>query len=215
MKSRLEKRYRPNADYAEFRQLRDAAWEEFHAQQFPEELRRQVGERLAQHLESRFPITDMLVLDKYGQAEHRDKVSVSVYNPATERWDVHTSIEMFRKVLVPAWKGTLFCGGRRYSEEPDFGLNPETIAKIKAGEHDTFKSWEDYLEHHRKNESERVPRELETFFAKIVEARAAWQKEQRYSPERGADLRYPTWAEIAAMLPVAGPHIVRALGGGL
>lgn len=51
-----------------------------------------------------------------------------------------------------------------------------------------------------------LPAEFEPYFNKIVAARDAYNAESRFNPER-TDGSYPTWAEVADVLPVTGPYI--------
>lgn len=58
-----------------------------------------------------------------------------------------------------------------------------------------------------------LPDDLLPFFNLVLKAREEYQAENHYQPERGGDekMRYPTWKEIAAVLPVTGPHIIAEL----
>jgi hypothetical protein len=82
---------------------------------------------------------------------------------------------------------------------------------MEAGKHDLYPSWEALCANQDKRENERVPRELEPFFARIVEERERYQAEDRYRPER-IEKRYPVWSEIAEALPVTGKRIREVLG---
>jgi hypothetical protein len=65
----------------------------------------------------------------------------------------------------------------------------------------------------RQGQDDHLPDDMMPFFDLVVKAREAYQAENHYLPERGGDLKYPTWREIAAVLPVTGPRIIAELGG--
>lgn len=207
MRSQLTKRYHKTESHLLY-QFRQDAWKLHYAQQFPEAERAEVGERLAQHLEGMFPLADMLVLQKYGQAESKTQVGVSILNPETKKWDIDAGIELGRKVLVPAWRGRLYCGGPRFSEMPNRGLTEEGKRDVESGKYGD--GWDAFCADQDKRDAEKVPKDLEPFFNRIVEERKLVKVEDKYRPER-IDGKYPTWQEIAAQLPITGPYIIRTL----
>ena len=207
MKHELDKRFKPKLDQSRLYRFREAAWKAYYDKQFANAA--EVGEHLAQHLEMMFPAEDMKVLEKYGQAEKRKTVHVSILNPETKRWDVNADIPLGRSVLVPAWRGNLYCGGPRYSEMPERGLTEQGRKDVESGE--WGQTWEEFCAAQDKHDREMVPKELEPFFDAIVSERKRYTDEQKYSPARGEDGKYPTWREIAAVLPVTGPHIITEL----
>jgi hypothetical protein len=177
---RLDHRYRPKADAQLLARIKREAWEQYHEAQFSEVIRSDIGERIAKLLEGRYPQSDMLVLQKYGQARECKDVSVSIYHPERKRWDVHCSIPLGRGVLCPTGYCSYYVGGATWRERQD----------------------------------DRLPEDMVPFFDLIMTAREAYQAEDHYQPGRGGDakMQYPTWREIAAVLPVTGPQILKELG---
>lgn len=173
----LDKRYRPKADAQLMARLKREAWERYHETQFSEATRKEIGERIAGLLEIHYPHADMQVLLKYGQARECKDVSVSVYHPERQRWDVHCSIPLGRGVLCPTGYCSYYVGGASL----------------------------------RKSTEDQLPDDLLPFFDLVLKAREEYQAENHYDPERGQDLKYPTWREIAAVLPVTGPRIIAEL----
>lgn len=108
----LDKHYRPKADRQRLHALINEAWEAHSKTQFPEWEQESTGLMLASLLEQRFPPADMVVLEKYGQAKAPPEVSINIYHPARERWDVYASVKLPRPVLCPQGRAHFFVGGK-------------------------------------------------------------------------------------------------------
>lgn len=173
MKSQLDRKYRPKADRQLLRDLIQEAWGAYHDEQFPEWEQEVTGLQLASLLEQRFPQDDMAVLAKYHLASEPESVSINIYHPTRQRWDVYASVKLPRPVLCPQGRAHFFVGGNG-------------------------RTGDDHL-----------PSEFEPFFNKIREAREAYNAEATFTPERNGT--YPTWAEIAGQLAVAGKYITANL----
>lgn len=169
MKSQLDRKYRPKADRQLLRDLIAEAWEAYSKEQFPEWEQDATGLKLASLLEQRFPQDDMAVLAKYHLASAPENVSINIYHPTRQRWDVYANIKLPRPVLCPQGRAHFFVGGNG-------------------------RTGDDHL-----------PAEFEPYFNKVLFAREAYNSEARFTPERNGS--YPTWAEIADQLAVAGKHI--------
>jgi hypothetical protein len=200
--SKLERKYRPKADYALLNQFRNDAWAAYHATYFSEQERTEVGKALAAQLLRLYPQNEMEILAKYGTARETSECYVSLYHPDTKRWESSAGIELGRKLLTPTGDARLSTGPR-YAHTANRGLNEESTKEIKEGK---YGGWDDFCADQEKRESKMVDLELEPFFGRIVEARRQHQAESRYEPQRGA-----TWVEIAAQMPVTGAHIRREL----
>lgn len=200
--SKLERKYRPKADYALLNQFRSDAWAAYHATYFSEQERAEVGKALAAQLLRLYPQNDMAILAKYGTARETSECYVSIYHPDTKRWGSSAGIELGCKLLTPTGDARLSTGPR-YSLMANRGLNEESTKEIKEGK---YGGWDKFCADQVQRETKMVALELEPFFARIVEARKQNQEESRYEPQRGT-----TWNEIALALPVTGAHIRREL----
>jgi hypothetical protein len=208
---KLTDRYRPKADRAFLSDANKTAWEVKSAE-LTAKLDAEASEIVTTYLEGLYPIADMLVLKRYDVALTKSNVHVHVYNPVTTHWDHPVTITLSRSVLTPSSLPPIFSGGRRYSEEPDGGLNAETVASIKAGTHADYASWEAYLESHRKRERMRVPREIEPLLHEVVQAGLTYR--QQYNEimnypltHKNAFGQYPMWEHIASAYPTTGQVI--------
>jgi hypothetical protein len=113
MMPKLHHRFRPKADRQLLQDLIQEAWGKWHEENFPESRQREIGMLLADRLELRYPQADMVVLQKYGLASSPETVSINVFSPDRQRWDVYTSIKLSRPVLCPSGRVQFFVGGDR------------------------------------------------------------------------------------------------------
>lgn len=107
----IDNHYRSKADRQRLYTLINEAWEAHSKTQFPEWEQEATGLMLASLLEQRFPPADMAVLAKYKLASAPPEVSVNIYNPTNQRWDVYASVKLPRQVLCPQGRAHFFVGG--------------------------------------------------------------------------------------------------------
>lgn len=162
-----------------------------------------------------YPVDDMAVLRRYGKAEMLKSVLVRIYNPDASgigRYDLSTSIPIpeDKQILIPNGNNDLYAAGPRFSEDPDFGVNPEARARKSAGE------WQEIVDYHTRADARRLPKATEVFFERVAECQNAYRREYRNVVQWPAEIRvrtgkYPTWAEIADEFPVVGDYIRKNL----
>lgn len=187
-------RYRPRADRDTLTSLIREATQAFSAKLKAEVEAANPGGIIAAWLEVRYPQADMAVLQRYGFAKPRDKVTVSAA-------DEYFGIDLGRELLLPDL-GALRCCERRFSEMPGYGLNPDYLAELTASG-----GLEAYLEDHRQREAGFLPKELDPVFITISDARREFQRvtdtAYRWPELRKAQTgEWPTWADIAAEFPM-------------
>ena len=176
---KLSSRYMPKSDRALLVELNERAWQKVNTELF-ESRRAEVGEALARHLEAMYPTEDMALLARYNCTMDRQECHVQIRTPDSDRWEEHTSVALPRRVTVASSYHGLFCGGPRWAEMENRGVNDETRQEIEAG---GYGGWEAFCADQDRREQERVPRELEPFFFDIVTWRrrylaeyiASWQ----------------------------------------
>lgn len=209
---KLTDRFRPKADYALLRSLNDVAWERESKRLTAGQA--QVGEAVARQLESEYPAADMEVLARYGCCESISGIHVHVSRPGTTTWSQMVRLEFGRNVRVPRNHDSRYCGGERFSRDPNRGLKAETIAKIKAGQHDLIKSWDAFCAEQEAKERSRIPEEHEQWFFDILEARSRYSAEyQRALAIPKTDGKYPTWGQIGEQFPTLGQVIYEQQDG--
>ena len=211
---KLTDRFRPKKDASSLQEWNQAAWQA-HSDALSERIKTEAGEALAAHIEALYPAQDMAVLAKYNSTMTLTDVSLLVRVPDSDSWSEHVLIALPRAVKAASTYSGLYCGGPRFSRMPGYGLNAETLEKIKAEKDDTFKSLESYLESHREAERKRVPEALEPLIFALVYAHQQYKAEYKQivswpKEYHATHYVYPTWGEIAAQFPVAGALIRQA-----
>lgn len=116
---KLHHRFRPKADQQLLHDLIQEAWGQWHDEQFAESEQGAMSEMLATRLEARYPSSDMEVLKRYQLASLAEAVSVNVFDPDRQRWDVYTSIKLARPVPCPLGRAQFFVGGRNHRSGDD------------------------------------------------------------------------------------------------
>lgn len=203
-------RYQPRKQDGILSDIVQFAWEAYAAAMLPEWEREATGLMLASELEARTPAADLDVLRRYGFTETRETASVRMYDSTSQRWDQKAGIPLPRKVEVPKGGGWFQACGPRYSERPDRGITPAYEAELRAEPGAFEKFCADQVE----RESIGVPRELDAFFQRILNARIAQREQYRAATgwpaiqraEKGA---YPTWAEIEARFPFIADYLAK------
>ncbi len=212
---KLSDRFRPKADLDLLYQFNEAAWKARNDALLAALVQIEAGEIMAAHLEGLYPPSDMAALQRYGCVRELKDVTAHVKATNHDRWDEWVSLPLPHPVLVPTSHMGLYCGGEWFSDSPTWGLKPETIERIKAGTHDSIKSWEEYVEKTQESERRRIPRQLEPLLVQIADAKKQFAAQYRalldmpkiWKTDRG---EYPTWSEIAGHFPVAGEEIRKA-----
>lgn len=202
--------FKPRAEAGLLSQLVQNAWREYSASLENEAERLQVAEIVAQHIEARIPAADLPVLHKYHCVSEADTASVRIYNAQTSRWDETAHIKLPRKVwaLGDGYPEAHACDPR-WSRDPHRGCKPEWWNN-RATEDEKRR----VIEHQDASERGALPESVDSYFAKIVEARRAYKAEYRQSTDFPAEFkaeqgRWPTWQEIADRFPVLAAHIAR------
>jgi hypothetical protein len=224
-----QSRYMPKKQGALARRILDAAWQRHQDTQFPQAERDRVGEIIASELERRNPVADMDVLERYGLTEiegapiferkYRDGFGAGYDEiPTGNRRSVHVyvtdqhgggstncGVDIPRSVRVAKNSERLWANCIRFSEQPDLGLNDKARAEMaESGELET------YLADHRAREARMLPREVDPFFARIMDLRKAhrehYQQFNHWLDAHRGD-KYPTWAEIADRFPFIGEYL--------
>lgn len=177
------------------------------AELFPETDRAHVAAVVKEHIAARSNESDLAVLRRYGFTETIERMSVLIYNPTSQRYDERVSVELPEPIEVPRNGASATACAPRYSEWPDNGISDkyraELVAEGKLAE---------FLADQVAREASFLPRELDGYFARIIEGRA-WQRgayseasewPASYRAEHG---KWPTWAEIEERYPFVGAYL--------
>jgi hypothetical protein len=199
-------RYRPRADAALLSKLMTDAWQDYQNRMFDAAERDRVAEVVAAHLEALYPAADMAVLSRYGVAQTLTSIGVRIWNPEQRLWDQTTSVALPRPVLAPSSEHGLYVGGAWHSRSPNYGC---TQAYRDA---QTPEQWAELVAYHDDSERRRLPESVEPWFARVVEARAAYRAEYAQTtkfPEifHAEELQWPHWSDIEAAHPILGAYI--------
>lgn len=199
-------RFKPRAQNMAYRLLLRAAWDDIQSKPFDPDGRRKVAAAVANHLRGLFPYEDIMVLDRYGLVEKAKDISVRIWNPATSLWD-QTSRVTFEDefVPIPTNFAEVYVGGPRFSTMPNYGCTDDYWASLSEPEKDRMRHY------HEKAERERLPADLEPWFAAIVETYATYRQHRdsfsyplNFFHQYG---RQPTWGEIEAAIPFLGDYM--------
>ena len=199
-------RYRPRADAALLSHLVTDAWQYYQSHMFNAAERDRVAEIVAAHLESLYPAADMAILSRYGVAQTLNSIGVRMWNPAQRLWDQTTSVSLPRPIIAPGSESGLYVGGAWHSRSPNYGVTDACRAR------QTPEQWAELVAYHDESERHRLPESVEPWFARIVEARAAYHAEyaqttgfpEKYHKEA---LQWPRWSDIEAAHPVLSAHV--------
>lgn len=198
----LNTHFHPRSDADLLAMISEQAWKATH-DEIAGRIHGFAGEALAGHLESLYPPADMAVLSTYDCAQPISEVLIRVRLPNSDRWSEQVAIPLPRPVTVARSYQFLYIGGPRLSLDPDAGLSAETACEIREGRNGLFRTWEEFVSHHRAELRRRAPDSIEEAIFEMAKAYrefrernshlAEWPRE--YHQEHGC---YPTWMEIAA-----------------
>lgn len=204
-------KYRPRADSSLFSRLIQEAWESYQAAHFSDNERAAAASTVARHLESLVPADDLVVLRRYGYAEEVSYVCVRIHDGHDYRHSC--GVDLPRKVWTTTNLSSLYCGGAWHSEDPLYGVTPTYRQQISN------EDWQKHIKHCAECDRIRLPKAIEPYFAKVVEAQKTYKAEYRRSLDypvkfKAENGHWPTWREIATALPVLGAHLssLRELG---
>ena len=199
-------RYRPRADAALLSRLVTDAWQDWQDCMFDATERDRVAEVVAGHLESLYPTADMAVLGRYGVAQVLDSIGVWMWNPKQRLWDQTTSIALPRPILAPSSERGLCVGGARHSRSPNYGVTQS------YRDAQTPEQWAELVACHDENERRRLPESVEPWFARIVQARAAYRAEYAQTTDfpkkfHTTTSQWPRWIDIESAHPILGAYV--------
>jgi hypothetical protein len=214
---KLTDRFRPKADSATLTQCNKLAWEMAY-EALMSRVQPEVGATLLTHLVTLYPAADIRVLAVYDCTRTVSEANVRVRMPDSDLWNETVRITLPMQVTVATSYQGLYCGGPvDYTAAPELSLNAKTVDRIKAGQDDLFKSWNDYVANFEAHGRRHVPRSVEPLLFDLVDVRRKyhaqynqihdWPKE--YKQVHG---EYPTWGDLAEQFPVAGAEIRKACG---
>lgn len=191
-------RFRPRADADLLARLSLDA-RTAHAEALNAEIESGVRETITAWLENRHPADDMAVLARWGYAKDVESINVWAHGEIF-------GLKLTRTLRLPENCRSVTACARRYSEEPDYGLKPDYLARLKAeGGLDA------YLADHRAREAQLAPRSIDALFTRLVDARRAFEAIRlsltNFAQAKDAAGRYPTWGDIEAAFPVIGDYI--------
>lgn len=203
-------RFQPRKQEGIFSNIIQTAWRDYAEAMLPEAEREGVQATITDLLETRTPAADLDVLRRYGFTESRESASVRMYDSETQRWDATAGIPLIRKVEVPKGGGWFNACGPRYSEWPDRGITPKYEAELRAEPG----AYEAFCLDQEQREAGYLPRELDAFFQRILDARRAEREQYRAATGWPAEVKaetgvYPTWAEIEARFPFIGQYLAK------
>jgi hypothetical protein len=199
-------RYRPRADALILSKLVTDAWQDYQSCMFDAAERDRAAEIVAIHLETLYPAADMAVLSRYGVAQTLNSIGVRMWNPEQRLWDQTTSVALPRLVLAPSSENGLYVGGAWHSRLPNYGVTGNYRAR------QTPEQWAELVAYHDESERRRLPESVEPWFARIVEARAAYRAEYAQTtdfPEKfhTTASQWPRWSDIETAHPILGAYV--------
>lgn len=199
--------FKPRAQATTLSNLIRDAWAEYQNLTFPEAERAAIADALAEHVRARTPDADLTVLRRYGFTETMDDLSVRVHDGRD--WHQSFGVKLRQAIELPRDRRLLYCGGPRWSRDPNRGIKPEYRATMTA------EAWANLVKSQDADERGRLPEAFEPYFSRLVEARHLYYAEYKQNsdwPEqfRSETGRWPTWRQIADKFQVVGSYLDRA-----
>lgn len=194
--------FRPRADAALLSRLVQDAWQAKNTALMAQQEAFGIREAAARKLDALFPIADMLILQRYGQAEEVSKVNVSIKNAETDYYE-NVGVELPRKILVPLRGASLLATAKWSEGHNEYGYRSDYWETMPEDEK------REAIERQAKHEKAALGEETLPFFVAVIESRNAFKREYRQATAWPTEFKtahghFPTWAEIAAEFPVLG-----------
>lgn len=182
------------------------------------EVRGQIGapefqKKMRIGLLARYPMSDMMVLERYGRAERIDEITVRIFDEQTNRWDSGFRVGLGGSILVPDNVSHLYTRPTWWND-PMCGCTPEYWAKL------TDLGKEQARERRDKEALGYIPLECEALFKQVLDTVRSHQADKDRIETLIAEMRhttgvYPTWQDIIDCSETTGPVLASYIGKAL